>query len=54
MPKTSQVLTSPLAGIVVAPIHDYTEQQEAQIKDLREVRSVWLGVTQTALMDLES
>jgi len=36
MPKTSLVLTSPLVGTVVAPIHNYTEEQQAQIKALRE------------------
>jgi len=36
MSKTSQVLTSPLEGTVVAPIYNYTEEQQAQIKVLRE------------------
>jgi len=54
MSKTSQVLTSPLAGTVVAPIYNYTEEQQAQIKALREVSGVWLEVTWTTLMNLES
>jgi len=36
MPKTSQVLTSPLEGTVVAPTYNYTEEQQAHIKALRE------------------
>jgi len=36
MPKTSQLLTVPLAGTIVAPIYNYTEEQQAQIKALRE------------------
>ena len=40
MTKTSQVLTSPLAGTVVTPVYNYTEEQQAQIRALREVRSV--------------
>lgn len=40
MPKTSQVLTSPLEGTVVAPTYNYTEEQRAQSKALREVRRI--------------
>ncbi|KAF9786931.1 CRAL-TRIO domain-containing protein [Thelephora terrestris] len=36
MPKTSQVLTSPLQGTIVAPIYNYTEEQQAQINALKE------------------
>lgn len=36
MSKTSRVLTSPLPGTVVAPIHNYTTEQLAQIEALRE------------------
>lgn len=53
MAKTSQLLTSPLAGTLVAPIHDYSEEQQAQIKALREVRGIRLNVTRMILIDLE-
>jgi len=36
MARTSQLLTSPPAGTIVAPIHNYTEEQQTQIKALRE------------------
>lgn len=36
MPKTSQVLTSPFPGTIVAPIYDYSEKQQTHIKALRE------------------
>jgi len=52
MPKTSQLLTSPLQGTTVVPVYSYTEEQQAQIKALREVRSVALGVTRTPLTTL--
>ena len=54
MMKTSQLLTSPLAGTLVAPIHDYSEEQQIQIKALREVRGIWLDVIRMILTDLES
>lgn len=54
MLKTSQVLTSPLPGTTVAPIHNYSEEQQAQIKALREVRGILLGVNRTVLMTLKS
>ena len=54
MPKTSQLLTSPLPGTTVGPVYNYTEEQQAQIKALREVRSVALGVIGTALTTLGS
>ena len=54
MPKTSQVLTSPLEGTVVAPTYNYIDEQQAQIKALREVRGVRSGMTGTILMILES
>ena len=53
MAKTSQLLTSPLAGTTVTPTHNYTGEQQAQIKALREVRSVSLGMTGAVLMILE-
>ena len=53
MAKTSQLLTSPLAGTTAAPIHNYTEGQQAQIKALREVRNVSLGMTRMAFMTVE-
>jgi len=34
--KTSQLLTSPLTGTVVAPIYNYSEEQQGLIKALRE------------------
>ncbi|KAF8899402.1 CRAL-TRIO domain-containing protein [Infundibulicybe gibba] len=34
--KTQQVLTSPEAGTKIGPVHNYTEEQAAQIKALRE------------------
>ena len=52
MPKTSQILTSPLPGTTIAPVYNHTEEQWAQIKALREVRGVLLGVIRTALMAL--
>lgn len=53
MPKTSQLLTSPLAGTAVAPIYDYTEDQQVKIKALREVRNIALETARTAFMTLE-
>jgi hypothetical protein len=35
---THKVLTSPAPGTVIAPIHQYSEQQAAQIKGLRQAR----------------
>jgi len=52
MPKTSQILTSPLPGTTVAPVRDYTEEQRTQIKALREVCSFSLRVARTALTTL--
>ncbi|KAF4573525.1 CRAL-TRIO lipid binding domain superfamily protein [Pleurotus pulmonarius] len=34
--RTTKVLTTPAPGTVVSPIHEYTEEQQAQIKDLKE------------------
>lgn len=36
MPKTSQVLTSPLPGTIFAPIYNYSEKQQTHIQALRE------------------
>ena len=52
MPKTSQILTLPLRGTTVAPVYSYTEEQEAQIKGLREVCIVSLAMTFTSLTAL--
>jgi len=52
MAKTSQLLTSPLPGTTIAPVYNYTEEQQAQIKALREVRTVALGATRMALTTL--
>lgn len=35
--RTTKVLTKPAPGTVVSPIHEYTEEQHAQIKGLKEV-----------------
>ncbi|EIW87256.1 CRAL TRIO domain-containing protein [Coniophora puteana RWD-64-598 SS2] len=37
-PKTTNVLTSPEPDTKIHPVWEYTEEQQAQIKDLREVR----------------
>ncbi|KAF9488216.1 CRAL/TRIO domain-containing protein [Pleurotus eryngii] len=34
--RTTRVLTKPAPGTVVSPIHEYTEEQQAQIKDLKD------------------
>ncbi|KAG9222181.1 hypothetical protein CCMSSC00406_0009006 [Pleurotus cornucopiae] len=34
--RTTKVLTKPAPGTVVSPIHEYTEEQHAQIKGLKE------------------
>jgi len=52
MSKTSQILTSPLQGTTVAPVYNYTEEQQAQIKALREVCIASLAVTLTTLTTL--
>ena len=52
MPGTSQLLTSPLPGTTIAPVYNYTEEQQAQIKALREVRTIAPGVTRMALTTL--
>lgn len=40
MSETHEVLTSPAPGTVIAPIHQYSEQQAAEIKALRQVRQI--------------
>lgn len=35
--RTTKVLTKPAPGTVVSPIHEYSEEQQAQIKDLKQV-----------------
>lgn len=37
MAKTHQVLTSPVPGTQVKPIHEYTDAQNANIQALRDV-----------------
>lgn len=39
MDPSHRVLTSPAPDVKIAPVHDYTEQQQAQIESLREVRT---------------
>lgn len=34
---THEVLTTPAAGTQVAPIHNYSDEQEVQLQALREV-----------------
>lgn len=50
MAKTHQVLTSPAPGTQVKPIHEYNEEQTAQIDELREVRHLILTAS-TKLID---
>lgn len=42
MPElTHEVLVTPAPGTIIAPIHEYTEEQKTLLKQIREARTTF-------------